>query len=329
MERTLFIHIGHFKTGSSFLQEVWRLNADVLSAHHIFYPVPKRIQLGGFGKITSGNGGYALKGKRHLEEILSTAPQQSSLLLSSEHLYSQILDHKNCGFVKHTAAQFGFKRISFLLFLRDPVELGTSFYDQYVKRSGEKRSIDDFFDESDAVVNPTRSEMVIDAITPVADLHLRNYTKVRKSILPITCDWTGVPFDKLKIPDIQEVNRSLTCSERELLRSLNMAGAQDTFELANALCEQLPEIQSEKSVPSLSCQRAFMERHQSAIERLNRRLPPSESLSMDLLTPPADISHSFTPDQIKLISEYVIRHQKATTWLGKKFKSLCKRLHIR
>ena len=52
----LILHVGHGKTGSSYIQSFLALNKNMLKNNGFIYPEPNDIQKAIIGHVTSGNG---------------------------------------------------------------------------------------------------------------------------------------------------------------------------------------------------------------------------------------------------------------------------------
>ena len=328
--RTLYLHLGYFKTGSSFLQEMWRLNEAILREQKIIYQIPVRIKGGGFGKITSGNGGLALRSASELRGALINLNQESSCLLSSEHFFTQVVDGEDMAFVPEVASALGFDKVEFLLFVRDPFEMMSSLYDQSLKRAGGAMTIEDFYNDPNLVVTPAKTLSVISKLDAVENVSLtvRNYSRNKKQILEISSEWLGVDYSRFSKPSIQTVNRSLSSGEREFLRQLNGLKARSAIDLANSLCKDLPLIQSDQIAPSSELQQKFLSANEDVFTKIQARLPDDEPLSLEFLPTPVTEDFSFTREQLSMIVDYLVRYQKKEGFLASKVISFRKRFGI-
>ena len=59
--KKLIVHVGHGKTGSSFLQSIFALNSDRMAQLGILYPEHISNAMARRGHITSGNGNILLE----------------------------------------------------------------------------------------------------------------------------------------------------------------------------------------------------------------------------------------------------------------------------
>jgi hypothetical protein len=328
--RTLYLHLGYFKTGSSFLQEMWRLNEGMLCQQGLSYHVPPKITGGGFGKITSGNGGLALRGATELGEALVNVTQDCSCLLSSEHFFTQILESRDLSFIPAIASKFGFERVKSLLLVRDPFGLMSSLYDQALKRAGGAMTIEEFYHDPSAVVTPAKTLTVIEKLDALegADLEVLNYSLNKKRILEASSEWLGIDSSGFEKPEVQTVNRSLNSGERELLRQLNRVKARSAIDLSNSLCESLPLIASDQIAPSEQVQECFLAENESVFRKIQERLSQGQELSLELLTAPDSETFTFTREQLSVLVEYIVKYQKKKGFFASKVTSFRRRFGV-
>lgn len=67
MNRKLWVHVGHGKTGSSFIQSVLATNAPLLKEHGILYPVHDSFESAKKGFISTGNGELLISDRMSFE----------------------------------------------------------------------------------------------------------------------------------------------------------------------------------------------------------------------------------------------------------------------
>jgi len=137
--KTLYIHAGFPKTGSSFLQTVFSRNAAHMASHHgIAYVEPdEAVQaLAAQGRISSGNGSWFLGQRAKSVSVADAlAPYldvaEDASLISNENF--ALLDEDTLADMHRAATDAGF-RVHAAAFIRDPFELSISAYLQNVKR---------------------------------------------------------------------------------------------------------------------------------------------------------------------------------------------------
>jgi hypothetical protein len=166
--RTLYLHIGTEKTGTSTLQQVLADNADILAArgiHHLQSAGKTNSRMlpayclddGHFDdffldrRILDQAGKAAFKARFHKalsEELDSLSPNIHSVVASSEHFHSRITNAKSVARVAELLSPW-FDQIYILCYLREQVATCTSNYSTQIK-SGITKSFHDFVD----VCNP-------------------------------------------------------------------------------------------------------------------------------------------------------------------------------
>ncbi|WP_108682482.1 hypothetical protein [Methyloceanibacter sp. wino2] len=293
----LLLHIGHGKTGSSYIQSSLARSIEVLKANQIDYPEPRDLDAAIAGRITSGNGFI-------LPKLINDPSFQPSgdCLFSSEFIFEYLFDDKFVAnlrkFLQSRSAE-----LKVLMFIRDPISFVCSGYQQSVKRSGLTKSLPEFLNDSEY---PKRVNKVIDILQTFVsiDLTISNYSS-GSSPISVVEDWLGVPLGSLLAPPIANVNRSLTYGELEIQRQLNLHGGAMAGLLADAFCELVPDVQPDSIRPPLSEQEQFWDRMAPEISKLNARVEPSEQYVRDrdvlrATQPPTQV-YSFSKEQLAVI----------------------------
>ena len=308
---------------------MWRLNASQLKEQGVHYHVPEKIDGGGFGKITSGNGGLALRGPDELTAALG-CEDNLSCLLTSEHFFTQLASGENLNFLVKTASQNGFKRVKVLMFVREPISLMSSLYDQYLKRANGKLTIEEFYQNQSIDVTPVKTRQVIEKVSVLegVDLKVINYTHNKRNILDLSSQWMGIDPAKFGAPENHTVNRSLSSGERELLRQLNQVCARDAISLANDLCEKLPTIKSDQIIPPEKVQQSFIENNGDHFEVIQQALPSDQPLRLELQNPTDANGFHFDREQLAEIVKYLVRFQKKQGFVASKLRSFRRRFGI-
>lgn len=306
---------------------MWRLSHETLSQQGISYKIPAKIRGGGFGKITSGNGGPALRGATELGLALADLDKEKSCLLSSEHFFTQISESEDLSFISDVSSKLGFEKVKLLLFVRDPVGLMSSLYDQALKRAGGAMTIGEFYDDPTVVVTPAKTLAVIEKLDALegADLEILNYSANKKRILEVSSEWLAIDHSRFKRPTVQTVNRSLSSGERELLRQLNRVKARSATDFANDLCENLPLISSDQMIPSEEVQKKFLRDNEAQFSSIQQRLPKDQQLSLDAAPAPESKKYEFTGEQLSELVSYLVRYQKKKGFLASKVTSFRRR----
>lgn len=247
---------------------------DRLAAAGVHYRPPPALSDALAGRITSGNVNPARLAESHAAAC-AEAPGAGAVLFSNEMLFRSLVQD-SAGLQRLVARGVA---VTVLLFVRDPVELAVSSYVQNVKRGGEARDLDTvlaefrFLDHLGRFLNLCRRLGLT--------LRTANYSRVRGRLLAETETLLGLAPDTLRPPPVAQVNRSLTRAELAVMRALN--GALDraaASAVADALCNDLPDIPAEAPWASPEAFAAFRDRIAPQVARLSARLPPRAALRL-------------------------------------------------
>ena len=281
----LFIHVGHGKTGSSFIQSTFANSINNLKENRIVYPVNDRIRLAASGGISSGNGSMLLNEFKILEN--HNIKSDDSILVSGEILFNKLLSKDVIENTEAILSKFNITEISCLLFIRDPIAHAASFYQQLIKREGYTSSIESFFEtyKTPQVVYSFIKEL---STRPMYSITVNNYSYVKKDINQCVADWLSIPKSSLSPPNISTVNRSLTHGELTMQRYLNTALGRSGNIISDRLCEKLPHIKSEVFLPDSHSQNQLWARLNPAIEKVNAMIDPKHHYTNDSKSPSID-----------------------------------------
>ncbi len=276
----LYLHIGHDKTGSSFLQSTLALNGEVLKASGIYYPSVGNLSKAQQGYISNGN--WAAFNEA-ASAIAGTPPECRATLFSSEGIFSRLSAARNFTRFTNLVRDLGIPRVNVLLFIRDPIDHISSEYQQKIKRGGEHQfSIDDY---STSYHMPERVHRLMDLIEgePVFDLTVVNYSRAKGDITEPFAEWLGLPTNGLKTLPDQTVNRSLTPDELYIQRRLNMTLGKSGELIADRLCNLLPQMEVALNPPSPAAQRAMLSRLREHIAAVNARVDTAHAYKLDIV----------------------------------------------
>lgn len=274
----LYVHIGHGKTGSTYLQNALALGTATLREAGCEYPVMPVLRAKlerNPARINSGNGAGLFSGAD--DRILADLPLSEKLILSSETLYPDVLAQSFPDAVSRLNDRFGPVRM--LLFVRDPVELLVSGWQQAVKRHGGRMGIETFFNRDSYVGELLR---VLERLrgVPGIELTVRNYSRVRHNILDEAEAWIGLPAGTLRPPPVAQVNRSLTPGELSVQLFLNRILGKKARIFADKMCQHFPERAAVLSYPPEDLCAAYREASAATIDRVNALLPDDAALQV-------------------------------------------------
>ena len=271
--RVLYLHIGHMKTGSTWLQTSFKESRVALNAAGIHYPSwghdATKSNLD--QRTTAGNAAGLFNHFETFLQRLNTAPDRKSLFLSSETMFDAMCQNDDLAGAMRQILATGFDKICVLLFVRDPLGLGASVWQQRVKGwQGETRDLDEYF--RDGFDLPERVCSVVEQLQSVSgvEVTIHNYSQVKDTIKAIAEDWLGITSGVLSTPDKPVVNRSMTASEVALQLQFNRAlgrasGKMFGFRLIN----RLADVPRDPPQISRAGAKAALAQHGPYIERIN------------------------------------------------------------
>ena len=306
---TFYLHVGHSKTGTSWIQATLRENTAALARGGLTYPVLHGVGDEQGAEIGQGNG-LALAagpvealeaGLRTIDLTLSPA----GVVFSSEEFFPRLCLHDDPAALPRAARSAGFERVEILLVIRNPVGHAASLWQQYLKRGGGCVPIETFF-ESFRV--PERVAQFLDRFTSMECVGLTclNYDRHHHDLLTPLCAWLGQPQTALAPPSAPTINRGMTRAELALQAALNRRIGRAGRILSDALCVGLPELPPDRIYPSPACQRAMCDRLAPVFAWVNARLPEAERYRRDIESAPESDGGailSFEPEQIELIGD--------------------------
>ena len=298
----LYLHIGHGKTGSSYLQSWLACNTEaLLSQAGLIYPVGLPDQEQALddralrGHFSQGNG-FVLE---HLLQ-LRASPQRQRRWRRRLVAGAQDLDQKPNGVVfsfegwakrfaaclpdlQALMASWRLEQVELLLLVRDPLEHACSVYSQVVKRHGYSGSLDDW------LASYRFSERLLESLDAIAaadssvQLTVAHYGRQRGALLPLLQGWLDLdPTQPWQQPVQSRVNRSLTLEELRLMRHLNRRFGDAAARVGEHLVDRLPGETAALLQPSQQAVDAFQERLQNSVELINQRLPAAAQLSLEV-----------------------------------------------
>jgi hypothetical protein len=309
----VYMHIGHGKTGSSFLQSTLALSQEALEQHGFTYPLRDEVaQKARKGFITGGNLRAQPGGLTALAEAL---PEEAAgkLLISAESLF-RYLERNGEAFLEEYQQLFPGVPLHILCYVRDPVDHAISAYHQKVKRSGYTKTLEDSLGQ---YLLPSRTIAVLSVLKAGgADITVLNYSRHSKDLLGSLAGWLGMPGEVLTTPDVRRVNRSLTNAELELQRRMNdRLGSRASRFVSDPLCNQLPDIRSETPPLSREALEAFLTRiadeiatpeYQALVPEAER--PQTGTVDDHIGRFPAEPDQLvFTPGQVQVFVDAIAR----------------------
>ena len=271
----IILHIGHGKTGSSFIQSSLALSVASLRKAGIEYPEIVSLKGAARGDISSGNLAADRAFVQTVTDVARRHPKAERLLFSSELLFPFI--HEDNETLACLQRDFN---VTVVLFIREFLSYGISAYNQSVKRHGYTNPLGPFLAEDQS---PKAVLAVLQAIKRAGcRLEVFNYSRHSEHLLATFAGAIGVAPETLVQPPVTRVNRSLDEAELALARRFNAAlGEPSGVLLADVLCQHLPLHAS--GIPRVTQKDydAFRARVAPFEAAINPLLPPSERYGTD------------------------------------------------
>lgn len=253
-QKTLYLHAGGSKAGSSALQNFFASHTTELEKLDFFYK--KSVELQHDREITSGNG-YVLfeylmtnpSEEDLCEHILSFFGNCEHAIISSE--FFQYLNAHQITLLSTATSSLNIK-LEIIFFVRNPNSFFVSAYDQLIKRHGEWRTIDEWLLSIDVYDHVLFLRAVTQILSP-SQLHIIHYDSVSNTLIGAMLKTLGL--DEGLIPEVninqKIINRSLTHIEREQMLVVNKKlGQQYSTELSDLLIYQSPDLTAEPLILS-------------------------------------------------------------------------------
>ncbi|MEI7863050.1 MAG: hypothetical protein WCJ21_10485, partial [Planctomycetota bacterium] len=267
----IILHIGHSKTGSSFIQSSLALSVGALLDAGIVYP-----ELPSFpfdrakrGADTCGNLGHAVDCVDTIAVVAGQHAGGKRLLFSSEYLFERIADAG----VLLAELQKAFD-VTVILFLREFLAHAVSNFNHRNKAVGCDVGLGAFLD---TYQQPGKVSRVIRAIEQAGcRSRIYSYSRHADHVLETFANAIGVPPDMLLLPPVPRVNRALDPAELYLAQRLNEVLGSSRELMAYPLTEKLPA--HPVGVPRIVRRdyEAFRARIAPFEVELNKRLPELE-----------------------------------------------------
>jgi len=299
MTLRLQLHVGHGKTGSSFLQSWLAANAAILlDQHQLVYPqvcpfTRIRDRRAEQSQFSMGNGfvlnpvledGVSWRRQRHWWRRLcrhqAIQPQQLMSVVFSHEPWARKLPPRWLQLVQ-LAEVIDAQGIDCWLLVRNPLEHAISVYGQMVKRHGFVGSVEDWLGIYDFPEVLVRFFDVVDGSGGEVCLRVDHYETRRQELLACLQKWLLVPANGnwRSITEVL-VNRSLTSSELILMRWLNERDPHLALRTGEHLIQRLPQLRGPVVQPSVQAVEQFVQKWQGLIDQLNQRLPSHAQLRL-------------------------------------------------
>ena len=297
-KKDLMLHIGHGKTGTSFIQSILVLNKAKLEDHGVLYPEHVSDANALTGKITSGNGELILEGSYVLQS-------DKNYLFSNENLFNTLLSNNT---LERVAIHRGFN-LRVFLYTRNVFEVLFSGWGQWVKRGGSVKDLDAFLLDDTSNMPFAKVKAWLDLAEKHGfELVVRNYSNYKSNIADIflgdVLRSKVLDFD-IKRPAAATINRSLTHAEYEIQRAFNRNMADSSRFVSDALVDGCPDVKASKLKCKSATYDTIVERISPLIDEINARISPAERVKIEPREAVVDDGdareYSLSPSQIEVV----------------------------
>ena len=290
----LHLHVGHGKTGSSFLQSWLALNrAELWQVARLHYPVSGADQRARVGAFSMGNGALLDRAlqvsdrprrlRRLWADWLRQVPQADQttkgLVFSAERWARHLPPQLEA--LLHVADAGGVEQIRIWLLVRDPLDHALSVYGQMVKRHGFTGSLDDWLEIYDFPQVLLSGLNAFQSRPDRIEWRIDHYGQQRRQLLERLQAWLELPVEvPWQAPVQGRVNRSLSTDELLLMRWLNHRYSDRAAPVGEALVDRLPNLAPARLQPATGAVQRFVQRWSPVVEQINALLPAPAQLQL-------------------------------------------------
>jgi hypothetical protein len=315
--RKVIVHIGHGKTGSSFLQSVLARNTGELEKRDIDYPYHPSMEEARRNHISSGNGLLLL------DPDYPLPAGDKDLLYSSEILFLQLLEGDRLERLVSAIGQKGWD-LRVLVYTRDLFDYCFSSWGQFIKRRQGTLSFNEYLLSPDFFnVYEWLRAWFGQAERFGFSLQCYNYSRRRAGLWEhfigrVTGGEAFAPEEGRGLPP---VNRSLTLAEYEIQRLFNMHLAEPSSGfISDEFVNALPSIEAERPRIEHPAYTGTVERIAPVIEALNHRMDPDDAIGIESFgdlggeeqKTPTDHGYRLSGEQIEVLVRSICRRLQKT-----------------
>jgi hypothetical protein len=293
--KKILLHVGHGKTGTSYIQSFLATNKEKLAEHNITYPNHNSIETARGGHTTSGN--IDIENLGSFDDYIATRAAASgsySVLFSSEFLFRAILHNR----YKFDSLCKCFD-VAVILFIRNPFEHAISMYGQSVKKGRATVSVDEYIRGYNT---PWLVSDLIDIVRVAgASLIIKNYSNYRRRILREFLLALDLEERDFSFPAVQDINRSLCANEIRVQLAFNRYFGEQAFNLvAGPLVDNVPLSSKIDLTTTKETYNYFVEKIADVVRAVNQKLPAAERYSFN---PPTQFSDQAGTEEFIYLSD--------------------------
>ncbi|MBD8892488.1 hypothetical protein [Roseibium litorale] len=275
--KTIFLHIGHGKTGTSATQKALMELQDTLKSRGILYPDHPSRKKALRGGTTSGNVTPELPDwfQRQILDVADACEDFGTLVFSSENM---ILRQNE--FVDLVRARKNDLTFHFIVSVRDPIEMVQSHFNEAVKRGGYTGTILEIAERENHICHATN--ILNFCHSEGIRINLFNYSSHKMGISEKIMSVIDPEIRQdLALQSIrrQTVNRSLTGPELQLVRLVNHRLGNRAGSLTSTfLLSLFPSLSNRKTDLSPSVKQVVYEKLRGDVAYINQHLPAEERI---------------------------------------------------
>jgi hypothetical protein len=275
-EKTLYIHAGGPKTGTTALQNFFEINFHRLEGLGFAYE--NRVNIKSEYEINSGNG-LLLYETLSFKDI--TDIEIDSLVLSYFGQCNYAICSSEC-FSKFDARVWRkllessvrlCVKVKVIIYVRNFIPFLLSAYDQVIKQDGEWRLFDEWaVQDGFQHASLSKGLQIIAGELPRENIHVLHYDRLSSNLIRSFFDVLGInsSFEVDQNDQRRQVNRSLTNEEREALLTVNKAlGNAYSQELSDLLINANPNALGEPIVYHKTTEKLFLAQYNNEVNWLN------------------------------------------------------------
>ncbi|MEM6899297.1 MAG: hypothetical protein AAF583_05975 [Pseudomonadota bacterium] len=303
----LWLHIGHGKTGSSYLQAVLAQSLVPLEKEGFTYPVNDSVHAAQKNRVSAGNAGVLLS--PHIKTLDTdtwradvSRNERRKYLFSGEAIFYRLANGTAQDRILEILSSHNITKIFILAFIRNPVEHVWSAYQQFVQKQG-------FAGPVDVVLGAYKEPHAVRALLeeqfglPNTEVRVVNYSANRTRIVDTLADWLRVPRRGLNSPAANKINRSLTDFELALMRSLNAEFGQRASSIADELIRRFPDLNAGPIRAPSHLIEAMLDRLADDLQAVNRLLQSDQQYDLNYTFPQQHDSSPVTDEYLAVLTD--------------------------
>lgn len=272
-DRTLLIHAGGSKTGSSALQNFFEINVSRLESFGFAYENSRHIEHE--YEIGSGNGLLLYEQlssmtitDNEIDRLVSSYFGQCNNAICTSEFFAELDAH---GWKKlfESSTRLGVK-LKVIFYVRNVISFFLSGYDQIIKRHGEYELFDEWVEK--ATWQHGKALQIMASVLPRSSIQVLHFDSERANLIKGFFNIIDVDAScEINAPDQKrQVNRGLTNEEREVLITVNKTlGAGYSKEVSELLIYADPNARGEPVSYHKTTADSLLDRYNTEVNWVN------------------------------------------------------------